>query len=195
MEEHAVYFWTALVGSTLLVIQVILQVIGLGADAGVDAGGSADVHVNAGGDVGDPAHGTTGNLFFGILSFKALVAFAAVFGLTGLSLEKTDFAAFHRISASVLAGVVAMVIVAYLMRLLYNLGSSGSVVITNALGCSAEVYLRIPASREGRGKVTIELQGRTVELAAVTDGEAIPSGHAVRVVEILGNETLKVEPQ
>ena len=191
--EHAVYFWSALVGCTLLLLQVILQVIGLGADADIDAG-SPDVDVDAGLDGADPAHGTVGNLFFGILSFKALVAFAGIFGLTGLSLDGDDYSSFQRAAISVVAGVVAMVVVGMLMRMLYNLGSSGSIVLRNALGHQAQVYLRIPAAGEGRGKVTLELQGRTVELDAVTDGDAIGTGKVVRVVEVLGNETLKVMP-
>lgn len=191
--EHAVYFWAALVGCTLLLIQVILQVIGLGGDADMDAG-AADVDVDADLDGADPAHGTAGNLFFGILSFKALVAFTGIFGLTGLSLKDSDYSSFQRAAMSIVAGLVAMVVVGMMMRMLYNLGSSGTLVVRNALGHQAEVYLRIPGEGEGRGKVTIEIQGRTVELDAVTDGEPIATGKVVKVVEVLGNETLKVMP-
>ena len=192
--EHNVYFWSALVGCTLLFIQVILQVIGLGGDTEMDAG-SADVDADGMDlDGSDPAHGTAGNVFFGILSFKALVAFAGIFGLTGLSLEDSDYSSFQRAAMAIVSGLVAMVIVGLLMRMLYNLGSSGSIVLRNALGHQAQVYLRIPAGGAGRGKVTLELQGRTVELDAVTDGEAIGTGKVVKVVEVLGNETLKVMP-
>jgi hypothetical protein len=192
--EHAVYFWTALVGCTLLVLQIVLQVIGLGDGGHVDAGGSPDVHVHFDADHGDPAHGTSGNVFFGLLSFKALVSFAGIFGLTGLSLWEHGLSQLHRISISLLAGLAAMVVVAYLMRVLHNLGSSGSLVLANALGQQATVYLRIPPHGEGPGKVTVEIQGRTLELPAVTDGAGIPTGKVVRVVEVLANETLKVVP-
>ncbi len=191
--EHAVYFWAALIGCTLLVIQVILQVIGLGGDGDLDHGG-ADMHAGDLHGAADPAHGTSGNIFFGILSFKTLVAFAGVFGLTGLSLERGDVSAAHRAGIAVVAGLATMVAVAYMMRTLYNLGSSGSLVIRNAIGHQARVYLRIPAASEGSGKVTVELQGRSVELPAMTDGEAIPSGRVVKVVDVLEGETLKVVP-
>lgn len=192
--EHAVYFWAALIGCTLLVIQVILQVIGLGGEHDMDST-SPDADFDSS-DVGDhdPAHGTEGNIFFGILSFKTLVAFAGIFGLTGLSLLKSELTQSSRIGAAVLAGLAAMVAVAYMMRALYNLGSSGSVVIRNAIGHQADVYLRIPASGEGRGKVTVEIQGRTVELPAVTDGDAIATGQVVKVIEVLSGETVKVAP-
>ena len=52
---------------------------------------------------------------------------------------------------------------------------------------------RLAVGSDGRGKVTIELQGRSVELNAVTDGEAIAAGKVVRVAELLPNETVKVE--
>ncbi|MDA1193558.1 MAG: DUF1449 family protein [Planctomycetota bacterium] len=189
--EHAVYFWTALVGCTLLVIQVILQVLGLGGDHEMDSSGP-NVDTDAHMDAGDPAHGTQGNVFFGILSFKAIVAFAGIFGLTGLSLEDAGYSDFQRLAISILAGLSAMIVVAFLMRMLHNLGSSGSLVVSNALGHKGQVYLRIPGHGEGRGKVTIEVQGRTVELDAVTDGEPIPTGKMVKVIEIVGAETLKV---
>jgi hypothetical protein len=190
--EHDVYFWAALIGCTLLVIQIVLQVIGLGGEHDLDAS-STDV---AAGDLGDhdPAHGTQGNIFFGILSFKTLVAFAGIFGLTGLSLLKSDISQVHRVGIAILAGLVAMVVVAYMMRALYNLGASGSVVIENAVGHQAEVYLRIPSKGEGRGKVTVEIQGRTLELPAVTDGAAIATGDIVKVIDVVSGEIVKVIP-
>lgn len=192
--EHQVYFWAALTGCTLLVIQIILQVIGLGGEADMDAA-SPDTDFDSG-DVGDhdPAHGTAGNIFFGVLSFKTLVAFAAIFGLTGLTLEDSGVSPLQRAGIALVAGFAAMVLVAYMMRALYNLGASGSVVIENAIGHRAEVYLRIPAKGEGRGKVTVEIQGRTVELTAVTDGDAIATGAVVKVVEVVSGETVKVVP-
>ena len=189
--EHTIYLVTAIVGCTLLLLQVILQVFGLGAEADMDAAApDVDVDVDAG---HDPAHGTAGTVFFGILSFKAMVSFAGVFGLTGLSLESTDLAMGHRIAISVLAGFVAMIVVAYMMRALHSLSTSGTLVLRNAVGHQGSVYLRVPPKGKGQGKVTIELQGRSVELPAVTDGgEEIPTGHSIKVVEVLGNETVKV---
>jgi hypothetical protein len=182
---HDVYFWCAVIGGSVLGIQLLLQVIGLD-------GGDGDVDVDMDVDV-DPAHGTAGNVFFGVLSVKALVAFLAVFGLVGLSLEDSSLSRFHRASIAVLAGLVAMLFVAWLMRTLHQLGSSGSVVLQNAVGHRASVYLRIPASGAGRGKVTVEIQQRTVELSAVTDGDAIETGQVVRILEVLPNETVRVE--
>lgn len=188
-----VYLWSAIVGCTLLLVQFILQVFGLG-DSDADAGaadGAGDGHGHFGAD--DAAHGTAGNVFFGMLSLKALVAFMGIFGLTGLSLEQEDLSPFVRLGLSVLAGVLAMFLVAWMMRMLHSMGSSGTLVLTNALGQVGSAYLHIPGSGQGQGKISLEMQGRSVELVAMTDGPAIPTGATVRVVEVLANETVKVE--
>ena len=82
--------------------------------------------------------------------------------------------------------------VAWLMRLLHSLSSSGSLNLHNAVGREGSCYLRIPAGSDGQGKVTVDMQGRSVELRAMTDGDEIPTGSRVRVVEVLGDETVKV---
>ena len=70
----------------------------------------------------------------------------------------------------------------------------GSRNIGNALGKSGTVYLRIPANREGNGKVNLMLQDTFVELDAVTDEEnAIPSGREVVVIGLSGQSTLVVK--
>ena len=50
------------------------------------------------------------------------------------------------------------------------------------------------AKGTGKGKVQISINGSVVELNAVTDGEAIPTGTTVRVAAICGTD-LKVERQ
>jgi membrane protein implicated in regulation of membrane protease activity len=184
--ERNIYLVLAVAGGTLLVLQLLLQVFGLldGADFD-DAGHHDGGHAHA----SDQGHG---NWFFGILSLKALCAFAGVFGLTGLAMLQTDFGPWLRISIAAEAGIVAMVVVAFLMRGLARLSVSGTLDLRNAVGRSGSVYLRIPAAGSGAGKVTVEVQGRSVEIDAVTDGGEIPTGSRVEVVDVVGNETLKV---
>jgi hypothetical protein len=80
------------------------------------------------------------------------------------------------------------------MRSLARLTVSGTVNVRNAVGRTGGVYLRIPAGGQGEGKVTVEIQGRSLQLNAVTDGPSIPTGSRVTVVEVVGDETLKVIP-
>ena len=183
--EQAIYTWMAVIGCGILLVQVILQVIGVGDHDG-------DLHVDIDGDVGDGDFGH-GDWFFGFLSFKTLVAFVGFFGLTGLLLLERDMGTPQRALYATLAGLAAVVVVGYLMKLLHTLGHSGTLDVANALGVEGTVYLRIPAAGAGRGKVTLDVQGRSVELGAVTDGPELPTGARVRVVEVVGEDLVRVE--
>jgi len=63
------------------------------------------------------------------------------------------------------------------------------------VGLTGRVYLRIPGGKAGRGKVTLQLQlqGRTLECKALTDGAELPTGATVRVVEVTGPNLIMVE--
>ena len=194
--EHTIYLVFAVAGCTLIGLQVVLQVFGIMGDTDLD-----DVHTDV--DAGhadfdhadhDPGHGAEGhgNLFFGILSLKALCAFAGIFGLTGLILEGHDMSVGLRVVFATSAGLAGMLAVARLMVGLTRLQASGTMDIRNAVGHSGLVYTRIPESNSGWGKVTVEVQGRSLELRAVTDGPELTSGTRISVVSVVGDETLKV---
>ena len=75
-----------------------------------------------------------------------------------------------------------------------KLRNDGNLDNKNALGTSGRVYLTVPPSRSGEGKVNVLLQGSYVELEAVTDEiEAIPTGTEVVVTGISGQTTLVVK--
>jgi hypothetical protein len=187
--ERTIYLILALTGSAILVIQVLMQVFGLAGDG--DFTGSHDVgHVDGGGDHGAGSH--DGSWFFGVISFKALIAFAGLFGLTGLALMDSGVGPAMRALISTAVGVAGMFLVAFLMRGLTGLTSSGTLDLRNALGASGSVYLRIPARGQGVGKVTLEVQGRSIQLDALTDGEALPTGARVQVIALAGDDAIKV---
>lgn len=187
MEDN-VYLILAVAGGTVFLAQLVLQILGLHDDADM---GDVDAH-----DVHDGTHFDAdhdGNWFAGIISFKTIVAFCTVFGLTGLSLGKSpDMGSGLRAVLSFCAGAAAMVLVAWMMKALYSLGDSGSLDLSRAVGREGSVYLRIPGEKAGPGKVTLELQGRSVELSAMTEGEPIPAGQRVRIDQLLGDETVLV---
>jgi hypothetical protein len=84
----------AIVGTTVLVCQFVLSIIGFGGES-LD-GESADVaHDAAGTDHAQPiddgqhsAHGSS--WFFGVISLKTMTAAIAFFGLTGLTLHAME---------------------------------------------------------------------------------------------------------
>lgn len=186
--ETNIYTICAVAGSVLVALQVVLQALGLFGETDMDVHDvDTDAHVHVDGE----PHGH-GNMFFGILSFKALCAFAAIFGLVGLiMLERSELFGL-RLAVSVGSGVFGMFVVGFLMRGLSKLSSSGTIQIANAVGKTGSVYLRIPGDGSGAGKVTLELQGRSVELPARTTGSEIPTGARVRVVAVDGDDTIEV---
>ncbi|MBN1417138.1 MAG: hypothetical protein JXP34_00065 [Planctomycetes bacterium] len=217
-----VYLVAAGVGCTFIVVQFILQLIGVGGgdmdspDAGgVDLHGAADFHTDfqadlhtdvghIGGDIGGDIGGhdaaahavesvTGTNLFLSLLSFRTISAFLAFFGLVGLACREADFRPSATLALSTLAGLVSMVLVALAFRFLIGLQASGTLSIHNAVGKTASVYIPIPGSRAGRGKVTLTIQGRLQEYAAVTSGSPLARGASVRIKSVVDADTLEVE--
>ena len=177
-----VYFYCAAVGGAVLVIQTLFILF---------AGSDTDVTADA-----DPGgvmdHGGHGDAFLKVLSFKAIVAFVTFFGLTGLASRHGGIGAGVTLAIALLAGVIALYVVAGLMTALARLQSQGNVELGNAVGMVGRVYLRVPARGAGEGKVTVEIQDRTVECRAVTEGEELATGASVRVVGVDGSEILRV---
>src|SRR5205814_10731956 len=96
------------------------------------------------------------------------------------------------LAISVVCGGAAVFLVASMMAAMSRLQSKGNLDLRNAVGAVGKVYLRVPAGRGGVGKVTLEVQGRYVEVEAVTAGPAIATGSPIRVVAVPAPDTLEV---
>ncbi|MBN2309545.1 MAG: hypothetical protein JXR94_11270 [Candidatus Hydrogenedentes bacterium] len=202
----------ATIGCTLMLVQFLLTVLGMGHEGDFDAGGhvgdihvdvgAGDVHVDAGGadvhveadhvDHDTAHHGSS--WFFGILSFRAMVAAVAFFGLTGVAGITGGLDPYPTVLVAVAAGGAAMVVIAWLMRSLHRLQDEGTVQIENTVGATAVVYLRVPGEKAGAGKVTVCVQNRTMEYRAMTAGDALASGTPVVVKGVLGPDIVEVGP-
>lgn len=177
-----VYLICATVGGTVLLIQTLMLVFGASGDA-TDAD-----HVEA-----HDAH-ASGEGFLKWLSLKTLVAFVTFFGLAGLASRRAGIDDLSALGIGAAAGGAALWVVAWLMAVLAQLQTQGNAKLENAVGKEAVVYLRIPAAATARGKVTVEVQDRTLECDAVTRGTEIPTGARVRVLALRDAETLEVSP-
>jgi len=180
-----VYVVCAVVGGTLLVVQTILMAVGGHHDGDV----THDADASHADGPGDSTHDAS---FVKWLSLKTIVACLTFFGLAGLAAQKWGASGGVSLLVAILAGTAAIVFVALLMAGLGRLQSKGNLDLQNAVGTIAKVYLRVPASRSGAGKVTLEVQGRFVEAEAVTAGSELPVGTPVRVVGVAGPLTLEV---
>jgi len=179
----------AVLGGVILVCQFLLTLAGLGGEHDFDGGH----HVEIGDHHGD-AHTDTGSTwFFNVLSFRALVAGVTFFGLAGLAVSANAAYAGYALSAGIMAGLLAMVSVAYLMGLLATLQSEGNVRIERAFGAVGVVYLTIPANGGGQGKVTVNVQHRTMEYAAVTESDQpLQTGATVLILGLAAPGVVKV---
>ena len=131
---------------------------------------------------------------FRIFTIRGFVAFFTVFGWTGAALLSASVPAWFASVGAFLAGAVTMILLAWAMRAMLRLQSSGNLNPKNAVGKAGVVYITIPKNRGGSGKVNLVVQERFAELEAVTDSETdIPTGREVVVVGVTTMGTLIVK--
>ena len=183
-----IYTVCAVVGGVILLCQLLLTVIGLDHDHADIAEVGDDIEI---GDEYADAHDST--WFFSVLTFKSLVAALAFFGLGGHAALSAGISPFISVQCALAAAILAMLCVAWLMRVLYRLDAQGNVRIEHCIGETGTVYLGIPANQSGAGKVTVSVQNRSMEYAAMTENEAIATGARVEVVGVKDSETLLVK--
>lgn len=181
-----VFLYCAAIGGTLLVLQFLLLLCGVGGDH--DASGG-----HAGAFDADHAVGHDQGAFLKLFSLQTLTTFATFFGLVGLATEGLHWSPLAVAGTASLAGATALWIVARSMRGLAALQSQGNVDLQNAVGHTASVYLRVPEAGHGHGRVLVQVQGRTVECRAVSRASEIPTGASVRVLAHEDDDVLVVE--
>ena len=178
------FFWTiACCASVVFIIQTIMTFVGLGTDADVDAGpmdGSVD-------SVED------GSLS-GVFSFRNLINFLLGYGWAGVLLYGSFDKGWLLQLVAIAVGLAFVLAFVFMFRQVMKLSHDGSFKMQEAVGLSADVYLRIPAARSGRGKVQVSVKGSVHEIDAVTDSDQeIPTGGQVKVLEVLGDDLLLVK--
>lgn len=191
---HSVFLFSLLIGGAVLALQIVLSLVGFDTDV-ADLDLDVDLDLDAPdapdapeGDVGgsEPAAGLD------LLGIRSLSAGLATFGAAGLLLEPLLFSWLAALLAVVPAGL-AMVGTAYLTLLMLRLESDGSIQLENAVGTVGTVYLTVPgggsaAVAESSGLVHLTVQGRTIEVRAITrGGAALPTGSSVVVVAAEGD--------
>lgn len=177
-----IYFCIGLAASVFLILQIITLLFGIGDNGEVDIDLSGDGEVDATVDLSDG---------FTLFSLRGIVAFFAIGGWTGYALAPVNTAL--AVVGSLVAGFLALVAMALMMRAIMRLRSNGNIDNAKAVGKIADVYLTIPAKGNGSGKITMTLEERFVELNAIQNGEsAIVTGDKVKVISVLG-DTLVVE--
>lgn len=172
-------FWVcAVLGGGFILLQSLLGLLG-SAEHGLDAHDGGEVHTADALDL------------FSIRSISAGLCF---FGLTGLAVGEWGLPSALALPGALLAGVLAAALVALAMRAMKRMETDGAVRPEGAVGRPATVYLSIPGQLAAPGKVHLFLQGRTVEMKAVSR-DPLPTGASVVVVDVVSPDTLEVAPQ
>lgn len=173
--SEKIYFIIAVVASILLVIQIVLMLFSLGGTSDMDFDGDFD---GVDGDM-DADGGLSFFTIKGMTAFFALggwCGFAAAMGLPGNI--------WAPILIAVATGTVALLGVGFAMRGIARMQCSGNIVKHKLVGQSATVYVSIPESRKGRGKIVLTAQDTYLEIDAMTDDEErIPVDTRVKIVE------------
>jgi hypothetical protein len=182
-----VFWFCALTGTIVFLVRVGLMLMGI---SDMDGGDGLD-GAHASGHVHPASHS---DLLFEIISVNSVTAFFMMFGWTGLTCyAQFSLGAVFSIAAALMAGVLCMLITAYLFRWASRLASAGGAFdIQKTIGCQAQVYQRIPA--DGRGKITIDMpDSLTHEVDAIAeDGKDIDSFKTVKVIRVVDQHTVAV---
>ena len=172
--------------SLIFVIQSIMTFLGADADSDFDV----DVDTSMDGtDLSNIEGGS--NLY----TFRNFVNFVLGFGWSVILLQESIPSTPLLITVGVVIGIALVAVVMYMFKWLAGMQQSGNINLQrSAAGCEGKVYLTIPASRAGSGKVQITIGGAVREYDAVTENETpLKTGASIRVVDVVDANTLLVE--
>lgn len=158
--------------STLvLVIQTVLLFFGIGDgdDFDIDGDGISDFDTGDGG--------------LSLFSIRSVVGMLCIAGWSGIVFIDLGLSNGISVFLSLVCGVATLFGIAYLMKAVLKLQSSGNIELGSAVGKTGQVYIPIPAKGTGRGKINLVVQDRYIEVDAVTNSEeTLKTGETVRVV-------------
>jgi hypothetical protein len=205
-----VLYCIAIPSALVLIIQTVLSLLGgFEGGGGIDTSDTSGIDFHGGSDISEIADAADmggGSVFsdggnpadFSIMSMitvQGVVTFLTVMGWSSIVSVSAGTPALPGILAGVALGLIAMYAAAKLLHASGRLTESGNLDLRNAIGETGRVYVPIPAAGSGVGKITMQVQGRYVECAAMAfGGEPLPTGEMVRVTDV-SNDILIVEEQ
>jgi hypothetical protein len=178
LSKDTFYWFCALAGSGMFIIQFLLTLFGIGHDQ----------------DMADD-HGHFDAQNFKWLTKQTVTGFLMFFGWVGLTCKREFFMSNTASAACAVAGgVVAVFATAFIFKMAKKLRSPGAVFrIEDAIGKEAIVYQRIP--KNGLGKISISLNHHTHEIEAMSmTHEEISSFTQVQIVKKMDDKILIVVP-
>lgn len=175
---HKVFAVIGLVALALIILQTLLGFLG----------GDIDHEFDVGGDHSGTDHA------WGLFSVRGMLGIMLGLGWGGLIALQKGFGGTSATFIGLGVGIVIAFCLALLMKVFHAARSDGTINLQNAVGQTGSVYQRVPAKRDGIGKVQIMVQGRLQMLEACTDAEIdlMPQKH-IKVTGVVSGNTLLVE--
>lgn len=168
-------FWgVALVASAVFLVQAVLTMIGM------------DMHADMDVDIPDGDTMDTGGAV-SLFSIRSLVNFFVGFGWAGVTFIGMGMPVWLVYVIAVVVGLAFAYLYIFMRRKMMKMEHNGAFKIADCIGLEADVYLRVPANKSGRGKVQVSVNGSVQELDAMTDGEELKSGSHIRIIGAEGS--------
>ncbi|NLV52867.1 MAG: serine protease [Bacteroidales bacterium] len=180
MSTQMQVFWgCAVIGTVIFMIQMALTLIGMDStDVEVDFDGPNTMDLGGG---------------ISLFSIKNFINFIVGFGWGGVCLSEVVQSKWILSILAFLVGVAFVFMFFLIKKQTRKLEHNGAFNIEDCVGKTVDVYLRIPASKSGKGKVQVSINGSIQELEAMTEGEGIASGKKVNVLAVIDRATVLVE--
>lgn len=173
------FWYISIPVSLVFVVQTIMTFMGADATEGLEADFDSNL------ESGDSA--------FQLFSFRNLINFLLGFSWTGISLFQLISSKPVLVLVAVGVGALFVYLFFLIIKQLMKLAEDNSFRLSETIGKTAEVYLRIPASRSGKGKVQVSVRGAVHEIDAITEDEELSSGSMVKITSIENNNLVIVK--
>ena len=163
--------------------QVVMSLIGLDGDDGLDAELDGDMDVEDG--------DTSGS--FPVFTLKNALAFLVGLGWGGLALLDSGYSETATIVIGSLIGLGFAILQTSLFYFMYKFNAPNKPEIFSAVGLSGKVYLKIPKNGEGLGKIQLTHNDTLKTVNALTyTQQNIGKGRLVTVLEVDGDNLVVI---
>lgn len=168
------FLFCAVLGGGVFILRSVMMFIGLGGDDMSDA--AVDISDADGAPSAD----------FKMVSLHGITAFLMVFGLVGFLVLRNNSgptAMTLAATASLVTGLVTMIIIAKLFSASRKLQSDGTIHSKDAIGAEGSVYLEIRPGEIGKVQVSVHGALKVYDARANDREGKLKTGDPIRVVE------------
>ena len=178
----------AIPSTLVLLVQSVMLIFGVG-------GGDGGIDLDGDGMPDTPGFEGDGDGGLALFSLRGIMSMAAVAGWSGLVMHGAEMPLGLTVFLAAAFGFLAMVGIAFVMRLAMKLQQNGNLDIGYAIGKVGTVYIPVPPKMSGTGKINLTIQERFVEIDAKTPcGRKLSTGESVKIIATDPSGLVIVEP-